>query len=116
MRQPKPLPKKLRRWLEAAAVGGACARDFSERDAQAVLDALEYAKRYMDRVQVAGQLLSNAAFNLSQREGHTLDANETRALRDGYEKWDAAVRSGERYAQKVRPLAAPTTMHPWRRM
>lgn len=43
--------------------------------------------------QIAGQLLSNIAYNMSQRKvGEPLTDTDLRALKDGYLRWDAAKR------------------------
>jgi hypothetical protein len=90
--KPKPLTKATEAWLHQQAASRKEVIRVSRYDVLRILGALAHDTQRLDRLYVAGQRLSNAAFNLSQREGKPLDANDVRSLAEGFRAWDEAVR------------------------
>lgn len=86
--QPKPLPANVREWLENIVAFRWGDGTLTRRDARVLLAGFLHLEQRLERLQRAGQQLSNAAFNLRQM-GH-LKPEERASLDEGWRQWDDA--------------------------
>lgn len=92
--KPKSLSGHTRRWIEEVRVGEH-GWDVSRANARELLQA----QAFTDELQSLGQMMSNACYNLAQRE--TLSPADRESLGGMRRKWDALLAS---VARTRRPL------------